>query len=139
MGILNSNVAVGVGAAVVATILAPVLLPVIGTVGRPLAKTMIRGGLMLYERSREAVALAGEIAEDMIAEIRAEDAAQAMAAASAAAAATQAQPAPAQARESAQQPGAARPAAPETGAPQAQAEGVVPMQAVPPAASAGAH
>jgi len=127
MGILNSNVAVGVGAAVAATILAPVLLPVIGTVGRPLAKTLIRGGLMLYERSREAVALAGEVAEDMIAEIRAEDAAQAAAAAAAAGVGTQRQP----------QQETARPAPPGNGAAQAASEGV-PMQGVPPDASVGA-
>lgn len=139
MGILSSNVAVGVGAAVAATILAPVLLPVIGTVGRPLAKSFIRTGLMLYERSREAVALAGEVAEDMIAEIRAEDAAAAVAAAAAASAgaATQAQ----QAQQRPQQEEAPRPAPSGDGAAPAQTEGAVPMQAVPPAASAsaGAH
>jgi len=73
MGILNSNVAVGIGVAAAATILAPVLLPVIAGVGRPLAKSLIKGGLMLYEKGRESVAMAGEAAEDMIAEIRAED------------------------------------------------------------------
>jgi hypothetical protein len=74
MGIMNSNVAVGIGVAAAATILAPVLLPVIAGVGRPLAKSLIKGGLMLYEKGRESVAKAGEAAEDMIAEIRAEDA-----------------------------------------------------------------
>lgn len=73
MGIMNSNVAVGIGVAAAATILAPVLLPVIAGVGRPLAKSLIKGGLMLYEKGRETVAMAGEAAEDMIAEIRAED------------------------------------------------------------------
>jgi len=73
MGIMNSNVAVGVGVAAAATILAPVLLPVLVGAGRPLAKSLIKGGLMLYEKGRETVAVAGEAAEDMIAEIRAED------------------------------------------------------------------
>lgn len=74
MGIMNSNVAVGVGVAAAATILAPILFPVIAGVGRPLAKSLVKGGLMLYEKGRETVAVAGEAAEDMIAEIRAEEA-----------------------------------------------------------------
>lgn len=75
MAILNSNLAVGIGAAVAATILAPVLLPVVSSIGRPLAKSLIKGGMLLYEKSREAVALAGEATEDLIAEIRSETAA----------------------------------------------------------------
>ncbi len=72
MATLNGNLWVGVGAAVAATILAPVLLPALGAVGRPLAKSLVRGGMVLYDRSREAVALVGEAAEDIVAEIRAE-------------------------------------------------------------------
>lgn len=85
MGIFNSNVVVGVGAAVAATVLAPVILPVLATVGRPLAKSLIRGGLMLYDKSREAVAMAGEVTEDLVAEVRAEDTMQAAAGAGVAA------------------------------------------------------
>jgi len=88
MGIMNSNVAVGIGVAAAATILAPVLLPVIAGVGRPLAKSLIKGGLMLYEKGRESVAMAGEAAEDMIAEIRAEDGQRRAGAAKAASAAS---------------------------------------------------
>jgi hypothetical protein len=73
MDILKSNIAVGIGVAVVATAIAPVIIPVIATVGRPLAKSFIKGGLMLYEKSREAVAGAGEVMEDLIAEVRAEE------------------------------------------------------------------
>lgn len=76
MDILKSNIVVGVGAALAATLLAPALLPVLGGVGRPVAKALIRGGMLFYEKSREAVAVAGEVVEDMIAEIRAEDAAR---------------------------------------------------------------
>lgn len=72
MDIIKSNVVVGVAAALAATILAPVLIPVIVTAGRPLAKSMLKGGLMLYEKSREAVANAGEVMEDLIAEVRSE-------------------------------------------------------------------
>lgn len=110
MGIMNSNVAVGLGVAAAATILAPVLLPVLVGVGRPLAKSLLKGGLMLYEKGRETVAVAGEAAEDMIAEIRAEDG---------------------QRRGAAAQPGAAaRPAAAGDGAPRPeQAPGATPAPA----------
>ncbi|TFW27937.1 DUF5132 domain-containing protein [Massilia horti] len=76
MDILKSNVIVGVSAALAATVLVPVLLPVVVTVGRPVAKSLLKGGLMLYEKGREAVAVAGESVEDMMAEIRAEQAGQ---------------------------------------------------------------
>lgn len=75
MDILKSNIAVGIGTAVAATVLAPVLIPVLSRMGRPLAKSLIRGGMLFYEKSREAVALAGEAVEDLIAEVRMEDAA----------------------------------------------------------------
>jgi hypothetical protein len=74
MGIATNNIAVGIGAAVVATVLAPVLIPVLTTTGRPLAKTLIKSAMLFYEKSREALAVAGEVAEDLMAEIRAEEA-----------------------------------------------------------------
>jgi hypothetical protein len=89
MDIIKSNIVVGVSAALAVTVLAPVLVPVLATVGRPIAKSLLKGGLMLYERGREAVAAAGESMEDMVAEIRAEEAMQAAAPQSAAS-----QPAP---------------------------------------------
>jgi hypothetical protein len=79
MDFLKSNIIVGVSAALAVTVLAPVLLPVMATVGRPLAKSLLKGGLMLYEMSREAVATAGETVEDMVAEIHAEEAMRAAA------------------------------------------------------------
>lgn len=74
MDIVKSNIVIGIGAALAATMLAPVLLPVVASVGRPVAKALIRGGLLFYEKSREAVAVAGEAMEDLIAEVRAEEA-----------------------------------------------------------------
>jgi hypothetical protein len=74
MGVFKSQVVVGVSAALAVTVLVPVLAPVARAVGRPLAKSLLKGGLMLYEMGREAVAVAGESVEDMVAEIRAEDA-----------------------------------------------------------------
>jgi len=73
----KSNVVVGVSAAVAVTVLAPVLRPVLATIGRPIAKSLLKGGMMLYEKGREAAAVAGETVEDMVAEIKAEEAAQA--------------------------------------------------------------
>ena len=74
MDFLKSNIVIGLGAAAGATLLAPVLLPVLSSVGRPLAKTILRSGMMLYEKSREVLAGAGEVMEDMIAEVRSEEA-----------------------------------------------------------------
>jgi len=72
MDIFKSNIVVGLTAALAATVLAPVLIPVIATASRPLAKSLIKGGVMLYERGREAVSGAGEVMEDLIAEVRSE-------------------------------------------------------------------
>lgn len=74
MDILKSNIAVGLGVAVAATMLAPIVLPVVASVGRPFAKSMLKAGMLFYEKSREAVAVTGEVMEDLIAEIRAEQA-----------------------------------------------------------------
>lgn len=74
MDILKSPIVVGVSAALAVTVFAPVVLPVMLTIGRPIAKSLIKGGLMLYEKGREAVAVAGESVEDLVAEVRAEEA-----------------------------------------------------------------
>lgn len=74
MDIFKSNVVVGVAAALAATVMAPVLIPIVAGAGRPLAKSLIKGGMLLYEKSREAVAEAGEAMEDLMAEVRAEEA-----------------------------------------------------------------
>jgi hypothetical protein len=85
MDLFRSNIVIGIGAAIGATLLAPVLIPVLSSVGRPLAKTVIRSGLMLYEKTREAVAGAGEMLEDLVAEVRVEEAQRPLAAGAAAA------------------------------------------------------
>lgn len=76
MDILKSNLVVGVAAALAATVLVPLLVPVVGGVGRPFAKSILRNGLTLYEKSREAAANMGEAMEDLIAEVRADAARQ---------------------------------------------------------------
>lgn len=72
MSIFKNNFVVGVTAALAATVIAPMLIPVIKRSGRPLAKSLVKGGLVLYEKGREAVAGAGEMMEDVVAEVRTE-------------------------------------------------------------------
>ena len=59
---------VGVGVALVA----PTVLPAVGAALRPLAKSAIKGGVMLYDTVKESIAEAGEQVTDMVAEVRAE-------------------------------------------------------------------
>ena len=58
------GVAAGIGAVL--------LLPVIAGIGKPVAKAAIKGGISLLERSKGALAEAGEVFEDLVAEARAE-------------------------------------------------------------------
>lgn len=62
----------GVIAGIGAVLLAPVVLPVVAGVGKPVAKSLIKGGLVFYEKSRGALAEVGETWEDIVAEARAE-------------------------------------------------------------------
>ncbi len=59
---------VGIGA----VLLAPVLVPALANGLRPLAKTLVKGGLMVTDKIYEAVAEAGEQFNDMVAEARSE-------------------------------------------------------------------
>ena len=59
---------VGIGA----LLLAPVLIPVVAGVGKPVAKTMIKEGIKLYEKGKETFAEMGEVLEDIVAEAKAE-------------------------------------------------------------------
>ena len=59
---------VGIGVALVA----PTVLPAVGTAFRPLAKSAIKSGILLYNGVKEAVAEAGEQMNDMVAEVQAE-------------------------------------------------------------------
>jgi Protein of unknown function (DUF5132) len=62
------GLAIGLGVA----ILAPVALAALSGVGRPLARAVIKSGILLYEKGRETVAEFGEVVEDLVAEARAE-------------------------------------------------------------------
>jgi hypothetical protein len=62
------GLAVGVGAGIVA----PLLAPMVAAVGKPLAKSAVKAGILLYEKGRETIAELGEVMEDLVAEVRAD-------------------------------------------------------------------
>jgi len=70
--LFKSNTATGLAIGRGAAVLAPVLVPAVGRVARPVAKTVIKGGLVVYDRAREVVAEAGETVEDLVAEASSE-------------------------------------------------------------------
>ena len=79
-GSLVPNLLVGTVVVLVAPIVAPALFAGI----RPVAKTVLKGGVYVYDKAREVVAEAGEQMSDIVAESRAEMAAAASAATAAA-------------------------------------------------------
>ncbi|WP_017655883.1 DUF5132 domain-containing protein [Fortiea contorta] len=62
----------GIIAGIGAVLLAPVLVPVVTGIGKPIAKSLIKGSIVAYEKSKGAFAELGETWEDIIAEARAE-------------------------------------------------------------------
>jgi hypothetical protein len=69
---LKGNIMTGLGIGIGMAILGPVLVPVVASIAKPLAKAAIKGGVILYEKGREAVAEAGEVIEDLVAEAKSE-------------------------------------------------------------------
>ncbi|MEX3789242.1 DUF5132 domain-containing protein [Paraburkholderia sp. BR14374] len=67
-GSVLAGLAVGVGAIV----LAPVVLPVVAALSRPIAKSAMKTGVVLFEKGREAAAEMREVFEDLVAEARTE-------------------------------------------------------------------
>lgn len=63
----NAMTGVAIGAA--ALLLGPTVLPTIGRALRPVAKTVIKGGIVLY---RETIAGIGELTTDLVAEAKSE-------------------------------------------------------------------
>lgn len=57
---------------IAAIVLLPVIVPVATSVAKPLAKAAIKGGLSLYEQSKEMIDELGETFEDIVAEAKAE-------------------------------------------------------------------
>lgn len=64
------GVAIGLGVAAVGILMTPVL--------RPVARSAVKTGLVLFEKGREWAAEAGESFDDLVAEVRAELAGQQM-------------------------------------------------------------
>ena len=62
----------GIAAGVGAVVLAPVLIPAVAKASKPVAKALIKGGIIAYKKSRSAIAESGEVLEDLLAEVKAE-------------------------------------------------------------------
>jgi hypothetical protein len=62
----------GLIAGIGAVLLAPVIIPIVAGISKPIAKSIIKGGMVAYEKSKGAFAELGETWEDMVAEARAE-------------------------------------------------------------------
>jgi hypothetical protein len=71
-GVSVSGLAVGAGV----VLLAPIVIPMIGAVLKPVAKAMIKGGLIAYESAKVSLAETKETIEDLAAEAKAEMAQQ---------------------------------------------------------------
>jgi|GEM_PF-1316302 len=74
MNPFKNNFVVGVTSGLVVALIAPVLIPALKRSSRPITKGLIKGGMVLYEKGREVTAHAGEVIEDVMAEIQAEHA-----------------------------------------------------------------
>jgi hypothetical protein len=86
-GSAASNVLIGAAA----VILAPIVVPAVLAGMRPLAKAAIKGGVLVFDKTREVFAEAEEQMSDLVAEARAELAASAAASAAAQSASASAQ------------------------------------------------
>ena len=62
----------GIVTGIGALVLAPLLIPAIAKVGKPIAKTALKSGITLYQKSKGVLGEAGEIFEDLVAEAQAE-------------------------------------------------------------------
>jgi hypothetical protein len=71
-GFSAGSLAVGAGV----VLLAPIVIPMIGAILKPLAKAIIKGGLIAYEGAKVSLAETKETIEDLAAEAKAEMAQQ---------------------------------------------------------------
>lgn len=69
---LKSDLAKGVALGIAVAVVVPIVAPAVAAAARPLARAALRNGLLLYEKGRETVAEAGEMLDDLLAEVRAE-------------------------------------------------------------------
>lgn len=71
-GNIVTGLAIGIGSAIIA----PLVVPALSKAAKPLAKAAVKGGLLLFETSKEKLAVAHELVDDLLAEARAELAAE---------------------------------------------------------------
>ena len=57
---------------IAAVVLLPVIIPGVGKVVKPMAKSAIKGGIVLYEKGKGVFSEVGETLEDLVAEAKAE-------------------------------------------------------------------
>jgi len=62
----------GIAAGVGAIVLSPILIPAVAKATKPVAKALIKGGIVAYKKSKSAIAETGEVLEDLVAEVNAE-------------------------------------------------------------------
>ena len=74
--ILKNDTAKGVALGLGAALVGVAALPVIISAGRPFARVAIKSGLLFLEKGREAMAEISEDLEDLVAEVKAELAAE---------------------------------------------------------------
>ena len=76
MGLLEdvkkSRVLTGIAIGVGASILLPKLLPTLGEAAKPLAKGLMKSGILAFEKGKEVVAEISESTEDLWAEVKTE-------------------------------------------------------------------
>lgn len=68
----KGNAAVTLAIGLAGAVLIPIVLPVVVRAARPLAKAVIKSGLIVFEKGRESFAEMGEVVEDMVAEAKSE-------------------------------------------------------------------
>ena len=62
------NLVIGLGVSILVPIVVNLLVPVV----RPLARSTLKGGILVYEKGRETVAEIGEVVDDLVAEVQEE-------------------------------------------------------------------
>jgi hypothetical protein len=67
-GMSMGSVAMGAGV----VLLAPVVIPVVGAILKPVAKALIKGGILAYEGAKVSIAETKETIEDIAAEAKAD-------------------------------------------------------------------
>lgn len=70
--LLKGETSKGVAIGVAAAVLAPFVVPALTKTARPLARTLIKTGIIFYHKGRETLAEATESLDDLMAEVRAE-------------------------------------------------------------------